>query len=108
MRTGLIISPIPPLYLYLYAIVLQNVLTCLDIFPLTSSGQVLYRLGHMSNETKRFMRKFRRKLDHYVGMEITHCGHEEPMGKAFDYGWKLKKWVESEFERLAILARGAP
>lgn len=53
----------------------------------------------MSKNIKSFRSKFRRRLQKYVGMEMTHCGHEAPALLAAQEGERLVAWVTAEAEK---------
>lgn len=59
----------------------------------------------MNKNTKKLVRKFARRMDRYVGMEMTHCGHEGPMVEAMHARDHLLDWLGEEIEatnRLAV------
>lgn len=53
----------------------------------------------MSENVKKLRTKFRRKLSRYVGMEMSHCGHEGPAEKAAQERERLIDWLFEEVER---------
>lgn len=55
----------------------------------------------MTKYTLDLMCRIERRLNTYVGKEVTHCGHEGPRREAHEYGTKLLKFIEEEIEKLA-------
>lgn len=47
------------------------------------------------------MRRIERRLDRYVGMEQTHCGHEGPEMEAKYERRRLLDWLADEIEEYA-------
>jgi hypothetical protein len=52
--------------------------------------------------TKETMRKIRRRLDKYVHMECTHCGHEGPELLAAQERVKFLEFVEECLEKANV------
>ncbi len=44
------------------------------------------------------MKRVRRRLDRYVDMETTHCGHEGPVALAMQERDNFLDWLEREIE----------
>lgn len=53
----------------------------------------------MSKTSHSLIRKFKRRLDKYVAMEQTHCGHEGPEMEAERAREKLIDWLGAEIEK---------
>ena len=47
---------------------------------------------------KNLMKRIRRRLDRYVTMEVSHCGHEGPMVEAMHERDHFLDWLELEIE----------
>ncbi len=56
----------------------------------------------MSKTTRNLMAKIKRRLDAYVDLECSHCGHEPNVTLAFQEREKLLKFLEQEIENMAI------
>jgi hypothetical protein len=59
----------------------------------------------MHEETKRIMRRVRRKLTQLIYLEAIHCGHEEGLEKAMECRFELEEMIKREIEK--IIERGA-
>jgi len=58
----------------------------------------------MSKNTKNLMRRVERRLDRYIDLETTHCGHEGPMAEAHYEREKFLAWLAAEIEAIESLA----
>ena len=58
----------------------------------------------MTKAHKALRAKFRRRLNRYVDMEVSHCGHEGPAILAAQEGDRLVDWVMGEVERCEVEA----
>lgn len=54
----------------------------------------------MTKEHKKLMRKVARRLDKYVEMMQTHCGHEPGATLAMQEGEKFLEWLGDEIAKL--------
>lgn len=51
--------------------------------------------------TARIMASFERRLNSYVDLEMTHCGHQEGVDEAQRSRDRMMKHVEKELDALA-------
>ena len=54
----------------------------------------------MSKHTKNLMRRVERRLDRYIDLETTHCGHEGPMAEAHYERERFLAWLAAEIEAI--------
>lgn len=59
----------------------------------------------MSETTLNLMVRIERKMNRYVGMAMTHCGHDELVEQADRARTRLMKFIEEEVEKLVQKAR---
>lgn len=55
----------------------------------------------MSKTSHNLIRRVERRLDRYVGMEQSHCGHEGPALEAKYERQRFLDWLQVELEKYA-------